>query len=159
MVDDEDTKKRKKLRPHLDKAFKIRFVKEKGAAASESDDDIGEDGEGEEEKVSSDEEGSTQNAQLPITKALTSHLPKSKGQRLGQWFFICANDQERTEVMSKIYMNAKNKANLKSLKGELVLLSDNDEALEILNEFVESQAEKGIEVHLFTQRKPAMDSK
>lgn len=62
MVDEKDTKKRKKLRPHLDKAFKILFVKEKGAVASESDDDVEEDGEDEEEKASSDEEGSAQNA-------------------------------------------------------------------------------------------------
>jgi len=130
------------LRPHLDKAFKIRFVKEKGAKsnpsiASESDDDMEEDGEGEEEKASSDEDGSAQHAQLPITKALTSHMSKSKGQRLGQWFFICADEQERTEVMSKIYMNAKNKSNQRASKGDLVFLSDDKEMLEILNEFIE----------------------
>jgi hypothetical protein len=113
VVDENDSKKRKKLRRHHDKAFKIRFVKEKGAAVSESEGDIGEDEDGEEEKVTSDEEGSNQNAGIPITRALTSHLPKNKGQRLGQWFFICANEQERTEVMSKIYMNAKNKATVK----------------------------------------------
>lgn len=128
------------MRPHLDKAFKIRFVKEKAAIASESDDDAEEDGEGEEEKASSDEEGnynSAQQAQLPITKALTSHMSKSKGQRLGQWFFICSDEQERTEVMSKIYMNAKNKSNQRASKGDLVFLSDDKEMLEILAEFIE----------------------
>ena len=147
------------MRPHLDKAFKIRFVKEKAAIASESDDDAEEDGEGDEEKASTDEEGSAQHAQLPITKALTSHPSKSKRQRPGQWFFICADEQERTEVMSKIYMNAKNKSNQRASKGEPGSLSEDKEMLEILNEFIEKQEQAGVEVQQFSQRKPAVDSK